>query len=849
MKADLHQSGTEAYIWYGQQIGEALQQRNMAKLAELIEAGASFQSAPSKNDHLRRWWQYAKAVYIKNIDGDHAGAIALLEQLRAEEDTLPLDLRGRVLIGVGMVYAQHERWDRATHAYLEASLFYESEGDTLGRAKVLQHLAELHYKAQDYTQASDYAQQSINLLVAEADRSANLAVLSGALNELGMAQTKLGQILDAKASLFESLAIDTELEDRMGQAISFNNLAHIHRQLGQLDEAIGLYEGAYEIAKQDGLTFQMAEAAYGKALLTLTQLGQGTVASTVVEQRFDEALRLADSSNYHEILTDIRLGQAEMYEQTGDLKKALAVNRDVVEIAESLRANILIPEDRVRMQGSRIDAYEQLVRRLHQTKNIADAFYYAEMAKSRAFIEMLSDRPVRPPRNVPKAWLTEEQELREQLRQCYQAGQADEANIATLEAKLDQVRQRIRVKDAEFESFQTVKPLSLNEVQARLPQDAVLLEYFTIGDEIYAFVIGANEQALRRLPIRLSQLSRVFVQRPDGTRGQIRHLTKDAQHRLHAPWTLKKLAQSLLEPLGEAIWSAHTLCIVPHGLLHYVPFHALYQDTDNGPLYLLGSSDNPRQIIYAPSATTLLDYCQQKRESTQTGCLAVGYNDPVLNLSQAEAEANHIAERTNGLSFVGQAATRENLYQQSQAYRYLHFSCHGWFNATWPMASSLSLADGTLDAADILHHLQLNAELVSLSACETGRSHLLRGDELVGLIRAFLYAGTPSVLVSHWVVDELVTRLLMERFYECLIDQADTGSNASKAKALGEAQSYIRTLTLSALRQRLEADQSSSATITDQLTYLKIVAGYDPQESLPDTTLLLAHPYYWAGFF
>ena len=159
----LEKAGSQAHVWFGQQIGEALQQRDMAKLSDLIQAGTLIKRKGQNQDenlHLEHWWCYANAIYIKNVQGDQTEAIALLEKLRTEE-CLPQDLHGRILNAAGMVYAQNERWDRATQAYLEASLFYESQNDALGQAKVLQHLAELHYKAQDYAKAVDYAQQSI----------------------------------------------------------------------------------------------------------------------------------------------------------------------------------------------------------------------------------------------------------------------------------------------------------------------------------------------------------------------------------------------------------------------------------------------------------------------------------------------------------------------------------------------------------------------------------------------------------------------------------------------------------------------------------------------------------------
>jgi CHAT domain-containing protein len=369
-----------------------------------------------------------------------------------------------------------------------------------------------------------------------------------------------------------------------------------------------------------------------------------------------------------------------------------------------------------------------------------------------------------------------------------------------LEADLEHLRQRIRLHHAEFESFHTVSPLALEEVMARMPPDSVLVEYFTAGDEIWAFTVTAGAIKGTRLPLKVTELGRVF-ERSGGKLGQLRHLNRGPDQRLPHPWILEKLYHLLLEPLGRIVQTASLVCLVPHGLLHYVPFHALYQRTAAGPGYFVAGHSS-RRMIYAPSATTLFGYCRRKRPSPQTGCLAIGYNDLSLStpLTQAETEAEIIARITTGRSLTGEQAPGPPFSRRPGTNRYLHCSCHGWFNPTWPMASSLSLADGHLDVTDILRSLRLEADLVSLSACETGRSHILRGDELIGLIWAFLYDGTPSVLVSHWMVDELATRLLMEEFYRELIAYASPFEIGSKAKALGRAQKVIKELTVEELR-------------------------------------------------
>ena len=208
--------------------------------------------------------------------------------------------------------------------------------------------------------------------------------------------------------------------------------------------------------------------------------------------------------------------------------------------------------------------------------------------------------------------------------------------------------------------------------------------------------------------------------------------------------------------------------------------------------------------------------------------MAIGHNDTIL--TQAEAEAQAVAKVTQGQALMGNRATKAVLLELSTQYRYIHIACHGQYNVAWPLASALTLADGSLAVLDILQDLHLEAELVTLSACDSGRSQVMRGDELVGLTSAFLYAGTPSVLVSHWIVDDFATRLFMERFY---IELVECSENA--ALALVRTQRYVRNLTYQELQQ------------TNKMPPIPHWENKAP--SCKDTDCPFAHPYYWASFF
>ena len=157
---------------------------------------------------------------------------------------------------------------------------------------------------------------------------------------------------------------------------------------------------------------------------------------------------------------------------------------------------------------------------------------------------------------------------------------------------------------------------------------------------------------------------------------------------------------------------------------------------------------------------------------------------------------------------------------------YLHISCHGEFDPESPLESLLHLGAGeTLTAHQVLEGLHLSCELVTLSACESGLSRVRRGDELMGLVRAFMVAGAPSVIATLWRVDERSTRILMERFYREIV------AGAGFAQALREAQLYLRTLSHDEAMWLLAAD-----------------APVAPAAGESSVDRPFADPFYWAPF-
>ncbi len=331
----------------------------------------------------------------------------------------------------------------------------------------------------------------------------------------------------------------------------------------------------------------------------------------------------------------------------------------------------------------------------------------------------------------------------------------------------------------------------------------VLAEYFTTAEATYLFLAREDfdQPEIIPIPLSLGELkSFVFENfRAEGelegqaavsTHQKLRALNEDSFSEFLAP-----LANPLVtaargnDPIikeGDTIW------FVPHDVLHYLPLHALKVEGR----HLIDR--NP--VCYTPSAA-VMKYCQGKRKGRRRTALV--FADSRNDLVHARDEAVHVSRLFQTTPFLGEQASKDNLMNQlKQAdFDVLHFSCHGYFNHADALQSGVVLAANAEDTdrddaasltAEEIFDLRLNADLITLSACESGVSEREPGDELIGLTRALIFAGTPSVLVTLWSVDDLSTNLLIERFYEELLSESEVP--VSKVEALRLAQLYVRNL-------------------------------------------------------
>jgi CHAT domain-containing protein len=354
----------------------------------------------------------------------------------------------------------------------------------------------------------------------------------------------------------------------------------------------------------------------------------------------------------------------------------------------------------------------------------------------------------------------------------------DFESIEVKEQELARTLRDVSRVDPEYASLQQVAIATLDSVQAVLPKQTTLIEYFTTGDEVLAFIISRNDaKVVRRLcpaSRALSLQERLAFQLEKFSLGEDFAATHSHHMLESTKKRLQELHGNLIAPLIAEIRTPH-LAIVPHGSLHLLPFHAFY----DGERYLIDEFE----ISYAPSAS-VLKYCLEKEPVSGHLPLLVGVPDENAPLV-AEEVARLSRLFPNARVLLEQTATRQAFIAETQRSEFLHIATHAVFRQDNPMFSCFKLADGWLTAFD-LFSMACRTNLVALSGCQSGMSEVTGGDDLLGLMRGFLYAGARSLLLSLWNVNDESTTALMSRFY------SEWQKGSAKSAALRQAMLAVR---------------------------------------------------------
>lgn len=484
------------------------------------------------------------------------------------------------------------------------------------------------------------------------------------------------------------------------------------------------------------------------------------------EAMFLAAKAVCDEMDRGESLPEIfyQLGQLERLR--GNVETALRHLETAASLIEASRQPVQGEALKISLLGRWQQVFEALVLLHADQGNATAAFAWAERSRARAF--------------------------------------ADTLRRSETVAELQTVQQRLSPDTTVFCYFTTGVLENDMPMLRNIPTDNPLRPHLLLPAETLCFAISATRCKLKRCGLDPNLFS---AHSPRGF--DVTQLMKTV--------VLQRLYQFLCQ-YDERDVIENKLIVVPHGPLHRVPFAAV----------LDAGLAHTAQLRYAPSCTLLRD--DRKSPLPPSDALVVAYNGALERndtpLRYTEAEGRDVIQLLGGELLAGAEPKKSRLRHEAAKRAWLHFACHGFFDTAQPLNSYLQTGAGErLAAQEIMEAWRLEARLVVLSACETAVSQMLRGDEPMGLIRAFLFAGAEAVLATQWPVDDFATALLMGRFYRTLA--ADPA--APLAQTLVEAQSWLKT---------------ADAT---QLTALAKEMDLSPIPDLADP-IPFADPLYWAGF-
>jgi CHAT domain-containing protein len=387
--------------------------------------------------------------------------------------------------------------------------------------------------------------------------------------------------------------------------------------------------------------------------------------------------------------------------------------------------------------------------------------------------------------------------------------------------------EKARKENPEQASLMSVQPLTLKEVQRLLGPGQVLLQYLVTPERSYLWAVERTRLSAYTIAVSRNEL-KVQI---DALRRAVSNIESvdDCQR------IAQDLHERLLSPASSRL-RGKEIIVVPHDVLHYLPFHALYSAQGK---YLVEN----HAVSYLSSAS-LLQFVSSKRRDKASKVLSVG--NPQVgsdreNLLLAELEVAEIQRHyPASMMLLRDEASEAAIKRMSPQFDVLHFAGHAELNQQEPLASAILLAggsgeDGRLQVAEVFR-MNLKASLVVLSGCETALGQLSTGDELVGLTRAFIYAGTPSVIASLWKVDDASTAQLMSRFYENF-------KTTTKAEALRQAQ-------LAMIRGEGKSDRLARRGVggIGKLGESQSFSPASQAKASPSASIATSHPYFWAPF-
>src|SRR6266849_3704170 len=821
---------------------EALNLYQFAK-AEAERAGdragmaAAFRSVGTakrmQGDYTAALDSYRQSLAIDEASGNKPGIAAALNSLAGTEylegefvkalevyeRSLALNVElgntegmSNVLNNLGLIYSDQGNYLKSLESF-HKSLALTAASDKLGIASTLLNIGDLYRALGNYPLAIEYLRKSL----AQAEELNAKPVVWKAWQSIGMAQRDRGDYAQALDSLQRALLILNSLRSKDRISSILNEIGAVY--YGQRDyvHAFEFFRKSLELAQEIGVKNQ---ATFDNLARVYEALGNHGKALEFAEL----AGISARASDQNEALWQACTTAGQIYLSLNQRDKARQAFAEAIRTIDALRNEVPGGESEVEEYfESKVAPYTAMIGLFVAENNAPEALAYAERAKGRVILEVLRSGRVKPNKAMTAQERQQERDLtgalvalntqitREEIRDKPDAARLSDLSARLGQARLDREEFQMGLYAAHPElKTQRGEAEVLRADQARdllRDEKSALLEYAVADNQVYLFVLTKDAAGS---PIDLRALA-LPIKRSDLAARVEKFRQRLANHDLDYAESAADLHNLLIKPVAEQLRNKTTIVIVPDDILWDLPFQALQPAPNH---YLI----EDYAISYAPSLTVLNEMIAKRRQrefNDRLVLLGIGnpwlgnqtveragkapMNEKLAPLPEAERQVKMLGELygpARSRIYICTEAREDRVKAEAGQYRILQLATHAILNNANPMYSHIVLSqsagdlkeDGLLEAWEIMN-LDLKADLVVLSACDTARGRMGAGEGVIGLTWALFVAGSPTTVVSQWSVESASTTELMLNFHRNLKGPGAGSQYAmTKAEALRQAE-------------------------------------------------------------
>ncbi|GEM_PF-2798953 len=702
--------------------------------------------------------------------GQYQEAIKYYEESRglAIKRTDP-QLEAAALSGMSNVYFFQDNYEKAILLGLEANKIFNKINDKRNEVNGLITIAQIFNFMGQYDKAIQTAQQALQL--AETLQAIDL-------------------IISAKSAIAQYYHNQDDFTNAIVTYEQILPLARETQHWQEVAEILIALTNCYRESKTIPASTTELEAliadAEARHLIYITEAGRLALARILAQKRgytqaidlFNKVIFSAQRIGDLELIAGANDGKGNVYRDLGKYQEAALAFTQATENLEKIANSLKVGTNRAGYYDRLRQITEKQIDLAYKLQQYSQIFELAEKAKARAFLGLMAQREFKLQNNPDSALIAKEQRLRRnvtninsQLAENFAMASTETRNpvierlskeLVTAQSEYSKFLYELELKNPRFNSVVAVPTIRLQDIRRILPANTLLLQHVVLDEHMLICALPATDD-LRVFVVPYSR---------EKLRDDVGLLHDQMQKKNLKEIVWRKMASHLGKVLLDSVKVAglltgvKTLIILPDDVLHYLPFQMLLVDQN----FLVERF----AVVNFPSASVMKLLSEQSTPTPRRRILAMAYSDGTIPFVEEEVKSIRNSLGNSVFPLIGKPATKDTLVKLASQYEVIHLAVHGMPSVRDPLLSALQLAPTTADDGKLFVHevfdLHMQNSLIVLSACETGvektyQLGISAGGEVIGLVRAFLYAGASSVVSTLWKVDDEASAEFMRIFY------------------------------------------------------------------------------------